>query len=273
MDRRFEVVVTVLLVMTAGCSALSAVDSPTSPAPETLTPVPVETGSPSATATPTPAFTYPPGVFRNGTIDPDRLFRAHAGSFEDRSYTWVYRRTEQSNRTGTVVGTTRTAVDGRVGLVENRGFRSSMNNSLFLTRQRGYLRWTTGDETEYAVRDATIADRKHSFVEYSLRTFLPEQGVTANVVQWNGRRYVRLYVEPRPPPEGLTEELVDSNLVWGFTLTAYISPAGRVRMMAVEYNDLRAHVSWRFDYRAVGETTVHEPDWVSTARRDANRSG
>jgi hypothetical protein len=268
MDRRYAASVCVLLLAVAGCSALSGA-APSQDVTATLTPVPVTETSPSgetATPQPRPASAFPPGVSPDGTVDPDRLFEAHVESLAERSYTWVYRKNERANGSGTFSGQTRVRVDDGVGSVENRGFRSGMNNSLYLTDQNGYLRWTNGNQTRYTVRNVTVADRRYSFVEYGLRTFLPEQGVQTSVVEWNGRRYVRLYVQPRPPPPGLTEQLVDSNLVWGFTLTAYVSPAGRVQMMAVEYNDRQAHVSWRFDYRAVGETNVTRPDWVSRAK-------
>jgi hypothetical protein len=272
MGRRNWAAVCALLVVLAGCSALPTGNGTAPEIEETLTPAPVVATGADAAPTPASSVAFPPGVSRAGTVDPDLIFRAHVESLANRSYTWVYRKTERSNRSGTVTGTTRVAVDDDAALVANRGFRSGMHNTLYLTRQRGYIRWTSGDGTEYSVRDATVADREHSFVGYSLRTFIPENGVETSVVEWQGRQYIRLYVQPQPPPSGLAEELVDSTLVWGYTLTAYVSPAGRVRMLAVEYDDLRAHVSWRFDYRAVGETTVRKPDWISKVRTGTNRT-
>jgi len=96
-------------VTVAGCSALPVGSGASANAPDTLTPAPVTGPAPATdpadTARQTPTVEFPPGVSPGGAVDADRLFRAHVESLANRSYTWVYRRSERANGTENVTGT------------------------------------------------------------------------------------------------------------------------------------------------------------------------
>jgi hypothetical protein len=55
--------------------------------------------------------------------------------------------------------------------------------------------------------------------------------------------------------------------VWNYTATAYVTPEGFVRTLVVEYDQANGpsteHVAIRYDYSAVGATSLDRPDWVS----------
>lgn len=284
MDRRATIAVLVLVV-TAGCNGLPA--EPTA-APETgtLTPAPVATETATGTeagagtergpanGSPVPSDGLPPGISSNGSVAVERLAAAHEAASPASSYTW----TVSYNRTNLATGfvradyTTRVRVgDGGRYLVEKTSHKPrGVNRTVYVDGPGGYLQLTLQNRStvRYVPNpvDSDGAVEAASFLERTLRV----PGSNLATVRRDGRTYYRLYAR-QPPPELVDVHRAAS--VDNYSATAYVTPAGFVRALAVTYEftarDQRTRVAVRFDYGAVGTTTVPEPDWVERARNDS----
>jgi hypothetical protein len=105
----------------------------------------------------------------------------------------------------------------------------------------------------------------------AIQWYLSDIEFAVTSVEREGTRLYRLYSPPsRAPPAVTTDQRVKAN-VWNYTATAYVTPAGFVRTMIVDYEltsrPVRGFVSLRVEYTAVGETTVSRPEWVPAASR------
>jgi cell division septation protein DedD len=258
------VALVVALVVLAGCGAVPfGGDSPATPR-ETLTPVPVPaTTDQSRTDTP---VDRPPGV-DGARLDVVRLRGAHESALTSESYIWdLDYDVREHSRTETMFNEgfqRRVFVQRDRFLVEQVEDGRALEQSLFVDDSGGYLRVVQDNETE---RNA-LPD-PGELGDYELGGQLVERfltGMSPNVtrVQRDGQTYYRLYDESWIP--ATLERLATD--VQNYRVTAYVTPEGFVRSMVVRYERTwdsgGETVSIRFDYSAVGETTVERPEWVS----------
>lgn len=255
------VLAVVLLVVVAGCSAFTGGGSDP-PDRETVTPVPITN---SVTETPTVAGDPPPGVFANGTVDVDRLVAAHERQVANRSYTWEFQYSvdDEEDSPFTEGFTRRVEVGADAFTVEVTDQGMSPNISLYAD-DVGYLRTVQNNWTEYERVSDPSDHGYYAFTDEVLRRYLIGVDVDVSVVQRGGQTYYRLYSSDFDVPEPLDRFNAD---VWNYSATLYVTPEGFVRSMAVDFDrDGRTgdeRVTARFDYSALDETTVSEPDWVS----------
>lgn len=231
--------------MLAGCGALLGA-GPSEPSTETLTPVPVETRAQSATQS-----TPPPGVSVDGAVDVGRLLRAHTASLDGRSYTWVL-----TYDTGSREGTR---------LTEYRHPGGSLNRTLYVEDSTGYVRVDTDSGSEFDSRADPGEDETYAIGKELAWRYLTGVNLTADAVTQGGQTYYRLsVVDDVPAPltvRGGLKSRIDE-----YRATASITQDGVVKTLITEYvrtsDDGYQYVSLRFDYEAIGRTTVTRPDWA-----------
>jgi hypothetical protein len=269
---RQRALVVCLVAVAAGCGSALFADS--APAPrETATPVSL---TPAGTATPGPSL--PPGVSDGGALQTARLQRAHDATLANTTYTLVI--TQRITLSGTTTSTqralSRVAVGETATLATIRRSNGGVNRSLYLTGSEGYQRSVTGGNTTVTAVDPTD-ESLEVFGTRPIQWYLSDVEFAATAVERDGTRLYRLYSPPgRAPAAVTTDPRVKAN-VWNYTATAYVTPAGFVRTVAVDYEltsrPVRGSVSLRIEYTAVGETTVSRPEWVPTpSRRTATPS-
>ena len=209
----------------------------------------------------------PPGVFPNGTVRAAALAAAHERGLADRSYTWTYR----VRREGTVAGVApdltlvrvRTTADRTVFVVEQPDDDWTPDRTLYVENGTGYLGSLSGADPRVLVTDDPGTPERYVGAGEAIGRFLSGPGFDVAVVERHGRRFYRLYRRNGSLPAELAGGATNGSNV---TATAYVTPAGVVRTLAVEYErpgaGPRDRVSLRFDYAAVGETAVERPAWV-----------
>lgn len=261
MDRR-----TVLLAacaVLAGCGAVPfGAGAPATPS-ETLTPVPV---SPATDRSPnsTPVD-RPPGVPVGGPVNAVRLRSAHEAYLADRSYTWVLdydvRRPPNAESAFDQGFRRRALVEGNRFFVEQVDGDEPLNQSLFVDDSGGYLRVVERNVTRTDTLLDPGTDEDYVVSGQVIERFLDGMNPSVTRVTRGGETYYRLHDGTGLPPA--LQRLAIAN----YSVTAYVTPEGFVRSMAVSYDRVWAHsvetVSIRFDYSAVGTTTVDAPDWVA----------
>jgi hypothetical protein len=251
--------VVVCLVVVAGCSALPGGPSDREPT-ETVTPVPVTTPTPAASTQP---GDLPPGVFANGSVDVEHLVDAHESYLADRSYTWQLRYSVAGADILRNNFTRRVTVGQERFLVEQTTPAVSRNQTLYVD-DKARLRTTQRGQEEFTWVDEPQGSQSYAFAGDVVERFLAGVSVDVSVVERGGRTYYRLYTDGNDIPNSLTRFGVAAR---NYTMTAYVTPQGFVRTVVVDYNlgeeyDNR-RVTSRYDYSAVGSTTVAEPDWVT----------
>jgi len=265
MDVRVGLVVASLLVA-AGCSALPGGPAQSSESTPELTPAPVPARSATPTPDTVPEAVLAPGIDADGSVDMERLARAHQSYLDTRSYTWRYGQTRTSQETDrTVANVTRRVERGpNATLVEDSGFPMVTDNTRYLTDRRGYQWSRSAAESPYTILGETRGDRTYDPVGVLLEQFLDNQRFRLATVERNGRRYLRLYAPPGPPPPGLFDDRANMR---DYTVTAYVMPSGFVQSLTASFADADVdhRVSIRFEYTAVGNTTVPRPRWVKRA--------
>jgi hypothetical protein len=272
MDSRPALAV-VLLIALAGCGAVPfGSGTPGAPA-ETLTPAPVETEATAGTPTGTPiAAPLPPGVTRNGTVEVDALRDAHGEVVNRTSYTWVLGY-EANNSGGGLLNqsfTRRVAVENDRVLARQFDADREQNQTLYVEGDAGYLRVDTPNRTDYESVANPGGHQDYAVGTNAVWRYLAGVDVTVDTVQRDGETYYRLYSADGPHPvslRGPTSRIAD------YTVTAYVRPDGLVRTMVVDFvryvSEREQRISIRFDYDAVGETSVVRPDWVDRVPDDA----
>ncbi|MFB6151929.1 MAG: hypothetical protein ABEJ40_09005 [Haloarculaceae archaeon] len=265
---RARVALVCTLVLLAGCGAVPFGGDAAGPTRDgTVTPVPIDSPTPTETPTAVPDVDPPPGVALDAPVDVDRLVRAHEAVVAATSYTWElrYRATSEPGRTVDRWFVRRAAVDPDRFLLEHRNGGRVGNQTLYVEGDVGYLRTTNGPRREYEVIEDPEEPEQYTVSDEVLRQFLSNQAFDVERIERDGETFYRLYAVDNPPPAQLEAGVTT---VWNYTVTAYVEPSGLVRSLAVEYDkasgDYRQHVSFRFDYTAVGRTNVTEPDWVAT---------
>lgn len=262
-----RVALVVALVALAGCSGLFGAGSGAGETPDaddvTPAPVPGETATDGAGGP--PFADPPPGIGPNGTVDPDRLGRAHDAVLANQSFT-VRVRTNQVR-----------AADGTVEYA-----LAVRNESTYLVRDG-----TDGQSLVY-VDPSGRFERSRTFRNGSAEltgevTVRPPGdaplvlGATAHLaardpevrrVERDGQTFYRLYSTTPPDVfEGASN----------YSVTAYVRPDGLVRTVDVTYDRQigrgQSHVETRWTYTDVGSTTVVAPNWVRRAKRDPASRG
>ena len=258
-SRNRVALVVVCLVVVAGCSALPGGPSDREPT-ETVTPVPVTTPT---SATPTPPSDPPPGVSANGSVDIERLIDAHESYVADRSYTWQIRYTVAGTGILQNSFTRRVTVGQERFLVEQTTPALSRNQTLYVGDQ-ARLRTTQSERTEFTWVDDPQGPQSYAFAGDVVERFLAGVTVDVSVVERDSRTYYRLYTDGNDLPNSLNRFGAAAR---NYTMTAYVTPEGFVRTVVVDYRlgeeDDGRRIASRYDYSAVGSTTVTEPDWVS----------
>lgn len=261
MDRRSLLVVAGLALL-AGCAGLPIDDG--AGVTETLTPVPVT----DVESTPGTGDTLPPGVAANGSVDRNRLLEAHAEQLADRSYTYEfsYESAVSDPNVSAASFDRRLVVAGDAFLVEQTNYGVRSNVTLYADEAGAVQRVESGEGVEYE-RRADVGDpRAFSFTERVVAEYLgwPASNVTA--VERDGQRYVRLHFAAIPPSQLASSP---QSSVANYSATAYVTPAGLIRTVAVEYEivgrERRQWVSFRSTYTGIGETTLDRPDWADEA--------
>lgn len=256
----------VCLVVLAGCGAVPFADD--AEGPETVTPVPVETtaGTPAPTVS---AADLPPGVDTGGRVDGAELGAAHSEALGSRSYTWtIVSVTESPGGESETLSRRVTVDDDAILLAENRTARYG-NVTVYLGDPQSYLRLDGEDGTRISPVDQPLSNRTYAFAGSLIEQFLDGLTVDPTLVEREGREYVRLRAIGDAPPNSTVSRYAT---VRNYSATAYVARAGFVRTLAVEYEEVtddgRERSSFRFDYGALGATTVTEPDWAATARAE-----
>ncbi|QLH84729.1 DUF7537 family lipoprotein [Halosimplex pelagicum] len=267
MDRRLALVAA-LAVALAGCSALSPGDAGPTPT-ETVTPLAVPTDAPTETLSP------PPGIAADGAVSPGALVRAHFAALGDRSFTWRLDYRRSVDRSAPVGG--ETASNATVDVAERR-LRAASDGSYRLTRRMTgaagdtvyaddtgrYVRGARSNGSGYRVGDGEPDYRHHLRTGQTVVRYFSVNASTVSTVEREGRTYYRVHVTS--PPRTLTEGHAKQT-IRDYAATAYVTPEGLVRTVAVEYEyrlrDDRVAVSLRSEYRAVGDTEVPRPGWVT----------
>ncbi|MFB6087174.1 MAG: hypothetical protein ABEJ85_01535 [Haloarculaceae archaeon] len=269
MDRRH---LAVFVVVLAGCNGVTLPGGGANAPTATLTPVPLSPADSTATDVP---GDLPPGVFPDGTVDVERLKRAHAAALANRSYTWTFR--EHRTRThprhqSTYRSVRRFAVaDGRLLGIIQEGERPA--DRIFVADGTGYRR-TGADGPVERIADPVRADA-FLITDRMLELFLANRTFRIDVVERDGRRLYRLFAAPTDDRIVLGERT--TTVVWNLRVTAYVTSDGFVRTLSVEYSrrsvSWREHVHLRFDYSAVGSTTVTRPEWATNATAPPSETG
>jgi len=268
MERRPVLVVAVALALAlAGCNALGPAAGPATPS-ETVTPVPVDAGAETATADrrAVNASTLPPGVTADGAVTPSALLAAHRETLEGEPFTASvdYERRSSSDDIGGGF-TERMAADGDGRFLAERVRSANRTRAVYVDGTAGYTRSVVGNSSDARALTAPTSPEYFLATDGAVRTFLPADDATVRQVEREGQTYTRVHVTDVPwtlagrhPKQTVTD----------YTATAYLTPNGSLRTLAVDYGfttgDERVAASLRIDYRR-GPTTVDRPEWVPEA--------
>ncbi len=259
-DRR--AVITLLVVLLAGCGGTAGTDGPTSP---TVTPAPVPAGTDVPTAT--PGAETAPGIGSNGVTDAGRLIQAHADVLARRSFTAYVnstRRLPNGSLQSRYVRRVQFEADkDHFYYVLNQYDRDSIGD-----RNRTIERWADGNRVlestvENGHRSSRVirqSDPSRSFPENAsnrvdlYRLFTSMKTSLVEVFERNGTTEYHLIAAPqRVPP------------LRNVTLNAVVTEGGLIRTYRVAYTvgpeNVRVVVSAR--YGRLGRTDVPLPDWVT----------
>ncbi|MFB6150508.1 MAG: hypothetical protein ABEJ40_01755 [Haloarculaceae archaeon] len=254
------------LLLLAGCNSVPGTGGAATPT-ERVTPVPVETQTPG---TPVPDA-LPPGVAPNGTVSTNALVAAHVSTLRERSFTWTVRVRLLDVSEGELVRGYRERVrrdESGTYLAELTG-NDGRNRTIFTNGTGDYVRQSFPNFTYYQFYSDPINRKFVVTTAVDVRRYLESDSADLAVVDRDGRRLVRIHVTE--PPEGVRERHPRATIS-NYTATAYVTPAGFVRTLAVEYEyesgSGRYHLRRRFDYTSVGETTVRAPGWTGSVRSE-----
>lgn len=260
---RWGLVAVAVVVLIAGCSAVSFGDDGPGAAPtDTVTPVPVTDGS---TPAPTIGGERPPGVSANGTVDAGALASAHAAYLANRTYTWSIREDSDDPGDGFV---RRVVVGSETFLLSQSQGDPGRNVSLYVNATGGFIRVAEGDRIRYDLLRLPGRAADYVFATVSIRQFLDGRTVAVSTVERRERTYYRLHAADGAPPEAVGPA---GATISDFTATAYVTEEGFVRSLAAEYDRAidgdSSRVSIRYDYSRLDESTVIPPDWVGNVTR------
>jgi len=269
MDGRRAVLVGALVVL-AGCSGLTGGGESTATPTGEVTAVPV-TETPTAatpgtaTTTGTPPASLPPGVFANGSVDTGLLAWAHDRALANRSYAWTFELTRLATDGAVATDTTRLELtrDADAFLVDQPAPDGTEDRALYVADGTGFLAYLGGNETTVLRTDDPGDVSRYDYSTRLVIRYLTGPTFDVTTVERDGRVFYRLYTQSGPLPRAAD---TFGGSVSNFSATAYVTSEGFVRTLAVRYDrpdaPSRDRVRIRFDYTAVGETNVTEPDWL-----------
>ena len=271
------VFVLVLAVAFAGCSSLPIANGPAE-SRETVTPAPVpetSTDAGSSAIQRPQGMSLPPGVSADGSVNTTELLCANNRYLVNRSHTlvssYVLNDTRPDEPTQRGTGTIR--VDGeRVRYEFGEPGRETGNVTYFDSTGQYERRVSNGTvTTRYVANDTTPMVRTVPAYPFVFETELEPPNVTVETVERDGEPLYRVHVPEDPTPEPHRRN---------YTATLYVTPSGVLRSLFVldsvyvgdalegdgtsDYNVVRD----RYTVRGVGETTVPEPAWVRTLKRN-----
>lgn len=258
------------LLALAGCSAVSG-PAERGPTP-TLTPAPVPDEGPSSDRAPRPAALREP-------VDPWQVADGHAATLAGANYTWNLSRSRTIHRPGPL----RTRTTTRVVRVANRTTHR-VDRTDRGTGWGGETRSRTVP-TEYATGGTAFERRPADGPVRSRRLGRPSGGegvmedrAEAVIARYLATEHTR--VEQRTE-NGSTLYVVEGDgappavaadsdrIVTDYHVVALVRPDGRVQTLWARWTDgNRAVVTVRASYRAVGNTSVEAPAWVTRTRAD-----
>lgn len=235
----------VLVLVLGGCSGVTTNPAPT----DTVTPAPIPTAE-----TESVEATLPPGVTGNHIVDADALVDAHQQRLQNQSYTVRVRIEsdgERAQRLLRLESPTRyywrdNATDSTrsvTAFADGSQLHVRTNRSGYVTDSRGNV---TGRPSTPAIRLA--------------RPFLRVNNVTVSTVLVESTRHyeIRGQYGVHPTVEAFRN----------YSVRAVVSPDGLIRSLEATYTTTRGDepttVTYRFEYTAIGTTTVTRPSWVDS---------
>ncbi len=250
-----------LFVVVAGCSAVPFGAGGPPEQPDTVTPVPVTDSETASDRTVVPPL--PPGVRADGQVDATALSRAHRSFLENRSYTWSVRYDTGADGLTDEEFVRRAVVGNETFLVEQTSPGPDSNTTLYVNGTGGFLRSVAGNDTRYELLQAPGDHTDYAFADEAIGRFLDGPEFDVTLVERGGQTFFRLYAAEGPIPEPLAGDRV---AITNFSATAYVTPDGFVRSLAVDYDrhtsGERSHVTFRYDYSLVGDSSPVVPHWT-----------
>lgn len=261
----------------AGCSGG---DESTNSPESTATPTNTPTATPTETETPTPEdpapsldeFAYPEGADQNG-VDPTGLFETHQSTLTDAgSATLTGELTRSTDDFEETVALERRLSDGDIATS-----REDMGDGLTELRwspsgdSAAYVQLKSGFNERYRIdNEAPNLNRVVMFSRFQRLLQGAEWGEATEVVSAGENQYAVKYEATGIANEQRLLRLQFGDSVTEFDATIAVSQAGYLREISYDIttessNGSRQETSTT-SVKAVGETTVEEPNWAETAR-------
>lgn len=265
-----------LLVVVAGCNAVPG------------------DGGPSGTATSADLpddrpedYPYPPGVAANGTLDTERLIRAHQSEVSDVAHTMTYRvrvrRGSGENRTTTfdwnrTVWYENASVYRSAEAYESTGERAgAAETGVYANGSVEFTRSARPTETLYLSDRPTDRPPAVGLVTSALDRYLPPQNVTVERVVRGQQGYTVIRADRFDRT---------SNRTANESLELVVRPSGLVVSLTATYTEHEtgsgpgnetgseqpSNVTVQIEYDDLGETTATPPEWLPEARADIDNT-
>lgn len=267
-------------VFLAGCSGTSDGPTPT----DTATPTPDDRngpdgGTPTGTRTPTPSaldtFDYPEGATRSG-ISAEQLLGTHEATVTDAGSVTVMVEAETTYENRTEPSDRLAAFDS--GAVYQRDVRDQIAERAWSPADESvtYVRMDAGDRRRYRIDDSGPSRSGIAGLE-------PFDALLAGAAWGEARAVVEtldggpgvVYDATGVADEARLLELLSGEQVTGFEASVTIAAAGYVETVTYELTVLsegeRVTRTAEAIATSLGETTVPEPSWANTARREGTR--
>lgn len=271
---RWRVLAVLVLATTAGCSGFLDADGSTE---STVTPAPVPTDVPESGV----GSLILPGVSADGSFDDDALSAAHQSALSEGGFAWRIER----NQTGYLGNTTGSSMQYRTVTFANAStFYYDTNGRTVRSERRRvfypeyseyadgsdvYVRGRPVGQADYQWDRYTATGTRSRFVDptaSAIGWYLNVDRVSISRIDGDGERHYRLSTTDTSARLNETAS--------NYSATAVVTPRGLVRNLTVTYRTSResANETVRFTHRytyrltEVGNVSVPEPDWLSTAR-------
>lgn len=249
-------VLTVVLVLLAGCSSITGDDPAQTPKPTLDT------------------VTYPAGVNETGIINSSKLIRAHSEALANESVTFEL--STNSSQSGSTANTQRHLELNMEDDPDADRTRVVLNNSgatvaMYATDERTYVKQKIGTNTAYKVSNSTDSSRyslaNRDWASMLQGTFSYASFEPHDVVVRNGTTLIKLKLTGIDPSSELNQE----NASVTTDGTVLVDQQGVIHHseieIVVENEERNSTISYRStaDLRNVGSTNVEEPAWLDEA--------